>query len=283
MTELREKLNNIVEEKNTKIIPENLRQGAEAFGVQGTFTSDATATAEDILKDKTAYVNGGKITGTLEVSSDNEYNCKSKLVQANNATQLVIGNNVTTELDLSGIDMTGITSIANLFIYFGALTKVVMPNTSNIDTFDTAFSGCRALVEAPECETSKSIEWSKTFNACSALETVPLYDFSNATVVAEMFAGCTNLKNLGGFLNYGKAIKSTATNARHKLDLSASTLITHDSLMNVINNLYDLNLTYNVANGGTLYRQYLILGSTNLAKLTEEEKAIATNKGWLLA
>ena len=52
--------------------------------------------------------------------------------------------------------------------------------------------------------------------------------------------------------------------------------------MSIINNLYDLNLTYDVANGGTLYRQRVQLGSTNLAKLSEEEKEIATNKGWNL-
>ena len=50
--------------------------------------------------------------------------------------------------------------------------------------------------------------------------------------------------------------------------------------MNVINNLYDLNLTYDVANGGTLYAQSLVLGSTNMDKLTAEEIAIATAKGW---
>lgn len=65
MTELREKLNNIVEEKQTKIIPENLKVGVTAFGVRGAFTSDADATAEDIRAGKIAYVNGEKIIGTM--------------------------------------------------------------------------------------------------------------------------------------------------------------------------------------------------------------------------
>lgn len=50
--------------------------------------------------------------------------------------------------------------------------------------------------------------------------------------------------------------------------------------MNVINKLYDLNLTYDVANEGTLYRQTLKLGTTNRNKLTSDEIAKATNKGW---
>lgn len=50
------------------LIPGNIKKGEKIYGVVGTFdaidTSDATATAEDIMAGATAYVNGEKITGT---------------------------------------------------------------------------------------------------------------------------------------------------------------------------------------------------------------------------
>ena len=55
----------------------------------------------------------------------------------------------------------------------------------------------------------------------------------------------------------------------------ACSKLTHDSIMSVINCLMDY------AGSGTT--KTLSLGSTNLAKLTDEEKAIATQKGWTLA
>lgn len=52
------------------LVPENIKEGARYLGVDGAYkgidTADATATAGDVLKDKTAYANGGKITGTIE-------------------------------------------------------------------------------------------------------------------------------------------------------------------------------------------------------------------------
>lgn len=71
MKELQTVLNNILADKNANLKPENLKAGVTCLGVEGTMnsgidTSDATATINDIAQDKTAYVNGEKITGTLK-------------------------------------------------------------------------------------------------------------------------------------------------------------------------------------------------------------------------
>lgn len=44
---------------------ENIKVGVNIFGVEGTFTADATAESADIISGKTAYVNGELITGSL--------------------------------------------------------------------------------------------------------------------------------------------------------------------------------------------------------------------------
>ena len=56
------------------------------------------------------------------------------------------------------------------------------------------------------------------------------------------------------------------------IDLHWSTKLTHDSLMSIINHLAEVSST-----------RTLTLGTTNLEKLTDAEKAIATDKGWSLA
>ena len=43
----------------------NIKQGVDILGVTGTFTSDANAVVDDLLLNKTAYVNGVKLTGTI--------------------------------------------------------------------------------------------------------------------------------------------------------------------------------------------------------------------------
>ena len=70
MSTLKDKAEQILNEKEQKILPENIKKDIQIFDIVGTLesgidTSDATATETDLIKGKTAYVNGEKITGTI--------------------------------------------------------------------------------------------------------------------------------------------------------------------------------------------------------------------------
>ena len=69
MLDLKINLEKILQEKQEKLIPENIKKDVQIFDVVGTLesldTSDANATADDISLNKTAYVNGQKVTGNL--------------------------------------------------------------------------------------------------------------------------------------------------------------------------------------------------------------------------
>ena len=66
-------------------------------------------------------------------------------------------------------------------------------------------------------------------------------------------------------------IKTTGT-----LDISHLTQLDHSSLLLIINGLYDY------VGAGSSGTRNIKLGDVNLAKLSDEEKAIATNKGWTI-
>lgn len=78
MSTIKQKAEEMLEEKNKNCVPENIREGATIFGVQGNFqanldTTDATATASDIEIGKTAYVKETKVTGTLPKQNTIEF------------------------------------------------------------------------------------------------------------------------------------------------------------------------------------------------------------------
>lgn len=103
------------------------------------------------------------------------------------------------------------------------------------------------------------------FYRCYDLVTIRKLIFDGTvTSLSNIFRDCESLTNLTAEGTIGGS-----------LDLSYSPLLTHDSIMSVITCLKDY------AGSGTTYT--LTLGAKNLAKLTDTEKAIATQKGWTLA
>lgn len=70
MSELKETLINITEEKIAKIIPSNIKEGVQIFDVVGEYKgrdmSDANITAEDVAIGKIGYNQDGQVIGTVE-------------------------------------------------------------------------------------------------------------------------------------------------------------------------------------------------------------------------
>lgn len=142
-------------------------------------------------------------------------------------------------------------------------------DTSNFKSFKYMFEDCQNLISILSYNTSNVTDFQGAFQNCPNLENVGLLDFSNAEKTTGMVFDSTNLKNLSGFINYGKK------EANPRLDLSDATLLTHESIMNVINYLYDRNKD-NLSEGK------LLLSYELRNQISDEEKAIATNKGWVV-
>ena len=53
---------------DTDLTAANIKKGVQIFNVTGSYTSDATAAASDIVSGETAYVNGNKLTGSLVIN-----------------------------------------------------------------------------------------------------------------------------------------------------------------------------------------------------------------------
>lgn len=138
-------------------------------------------------------------------------------------------------------------------------------NATNNSSMSSTFQWSQ-FTHIGELNTTMSNTLGMTFNSNVYLVTIDklkLREDGSQTFNAT-FSSCRELQNL------------TITGViGQNFDIHYSTKLTHDSLMSIINALKDYSSI-----GGTYT---LNIGATNIAKLTDTEKAIATQKGWTLA
>lgn len=203
-------------------------------------------------------------------------------------------------LDLSGLDTSKAINMEYMF-YLCTLSSFPRTvdlsgfNTSKVTTMAYMFYNCSSFdtLDLSGFDTSKVTTMTNMFFMCMGLKTIEgisNWDISSLTNMNGMFGYCSNLISLD-LSNWDvskvtgvNALNNTFNNCAALVDFKApknismptsvsnSTALSHDSLMSIINNLIT-----------TTSSKKLTLGSTNLAKLTDEEKAIATSKGWTLA
>lgn len=158
-------------------------------------------------------------------------------------------------------DTANVTDMSSMFSNCSYLATVPQFDTSNVTNMANMFYYCYNLATVPQFDTSNVTKMVDMFYSCSNLATVPLLNTAKVTDMIRMFAGCSSLEEIH------------MININANLNISSSTKFTREALLEIIGNL-------KAQTSGT---KTLTMGSTNLAKLTEEDKAIATNKGWTLA
>jgi hypothetical protein len=137
--------------------------------------------------------------------------------------------------------------------------------------FNEAFANAYYITRVGVIDLRKcTSEWNTTdmFTSAKSLVTIDKVIADGGTAInPNAFRRLSALKNI----TFEGEIVSSG------LKFGESTLLTHDSLMSIINALKD----YSGDTSGTSW--VVTLGATNLAKLTDGEKSIATEKGWSLA
>ena len=204
---------------------------------------------------------------------------KIPLIDTSNVTNMKSMFSSCKELrNIPQLNTSAVTNMNHTFYDCGFLKTIPQLDTSNVTSMEYMFHNCTSLTTIPQLDTSNTTNVRNMFSMCQQLIEIPQLDLSKVTNVEQAFMWCYALTTLGGFQNLGMAYDTNqdANYRSYRLDLSVCKKLTHDSLMNVINGLYDIKTK-------GCNSQQLILGSTNLAKLTAEEIAIATNKGWTVS
>lgn len=205
--------------------------------------------------------------------------------------------NKLTSLDISNFDTNKVTDMSYMFWNCGGLTSLDVSNfnTDNVTEMQYMFCYCEKIKEldVSNWDTSKTTNIASMFNSCyqlTSIKGINNFNVSKVTNISGVFSGCKALTSLDvsnwdvGHITAYYYFNDTFNNCESlvdfyppqnintQIDLSNSIALSHDSLVRILNNLKTKTSTTK-----------LILGSTNLAKLPDEEKAIATNKGWTLS
>ena len=291
-----------------------VRKGGSVSGTIDTYAKSVMAlgdvsfrTAIDIVnKSDAKNVDLTMISPKNETSLDNLFRKNTNLININasnwdtsNITSLSFtfyGMTNLKSLELSEWDVSNVTSFYALFADLTNLKIIDLSkwNTSSAKNMAWMFSnsGFNTL-DVSNFNTSKVNEMFAMFSGCSLLTRLDVSNFNTSNVMdfGRVFSYwgnvCEELNISGLNLTRCTSIDNTFTKTNFKvircdglrlpnidmrnIGLHTSTALTVDSIVGLLNALPQSDKGYSFQ-----------IGSDNIAKLSDEQKAIATDKGWTL-
>ena len=242
----------IAPQEQEKIIPTNIKKGVSILGVEGTLEG-GTALTQGKIYDSSALMNNNKGW---------------------------IGALLST-VDISALQFSSVyPNFSNLFYNCVFIENAILCPNFEISGATSMFMNCSMLQNIKNIETldvSRVTDFSNMFYGCSSLTTLDLSNFNTANGVSSpfygMFSNCTNLENITWGEDWGAGLTRYYS---PELDLSSCSKLTHVSALDLINKLADKSAEAETSGTTHNIRFALALQSS----ITDEEKAIATAKGW---
>ena len=176
--------------------------------------------------------------------------------------------------EVSVKNATKVESLTNMFWNCAKLKRLSGFDNMKPTTIAGVFGNCNSLGAAPKLDTSECTRFNMAFQG-NLYADMPALEAGKATSITNIFNLCGNIVNFGGMHDLGKAYDSTkaANFTDYGLTMSASAKMTHESILNIFNGLYDIKSL-------GVKTQQVVIGPKNVAKVTPDEIKIATDKGW---
>lgn len=199
-----------------------------------------------------------------------------------NMWAMFCGCNKLQTIDVSRFDTSKVTNMSQMFYQCFQLRSLDVSgfDTGKVTLMYDMFNNCNKLqtIDVSRFDTSKVTNMLTMFSSCTSLQSLDLTGWNVSGVInaTNMFAGCTQLITLVGSRSLDE-IKRNNIGAMNgaRIDYSVSYCpLDVASLVALFNGVADLT--------GQASKT-ITVGKTNLAKLTPEQIAIATNKNWNVA
>ncbi len=214
-----------------------------------------------------------------------QYSNASEIIAPNIVTNIaedisgILSGSVVEEFDATGWDTTFVVNMGNFASGCKNLKRIkVGPkwSTSHNTIFENMFNNCNSLKEVPPLDTSNALKINNLFTKCYSIERIqsPI-DVAKATWVWAIFDNCPRLK-YAVIKNIGKI----TPDPDYYFNASSWGSDSEENRQSLVDSL----LTYSndrVAAG--MPAQKVTIGSACLKRLTQEEIAAITAKGYTLS
>ena len=265
MPQLQNKFYEFTSNQNITLLPDTGFDGFTDISVSinvptGIDTSDATAVAEDILEGKTAYVNGVKLTGTME-------NLSNVISEQEN-----IINNLYNLVNTKANGTGGGPFVVPDGMRFVSSKLTTFPNNmdmSKVMDMGEMFAECTNLINIPEFNTINAINMSAMFWNCTNLVEMADIDTSNVVNARNMFYNCTNLTNLPN-ISALKMLDASALfyNCTNLVDIPKINIINATNISHICQNCINLVNITDFTTGHAVDMSYAFCNCVNLANIS---------------